>query len=47
MAALGTGLSAAQIRALSKSRGAAVSAPATPAGSNSTADLLIRMGAKE
>ena len=47
MAALGTGLSAAQIRALSKNSGTAVSAPAAPAGSNSTADLLIKLGAKE
>jgi ankyrin repeat protein len=47
MAALGNGLSAAQIRALSKSSGGAVNAAATMEGRNSTADLLIKLGAKE
>ena len=49
MAALGTGLSAAQLRAQAKNSGGVVNrgATAAAAGTNSTADLLINLGAKE
>jgi ankyrin repeat protein len=49
MAALGTGLSAAQLRAQAKSSGGVVNrgAAAAATGNNSTADLLIKLGAKE
>src|SRR5262245_5974043 len=49
MAALGTGLTAAQLRAQAKSSGgvANVGADATRQTSNSTADLLIKLGAKQ
>ena len=49
MAALGTGLTAAQLRAQAKSTGGA-STPgpvAAAPSSNSTADLLTKLGAKE
>lgn len=49
MAALGTGLTAAQLRAQAKSTGGAsnAGAVATTPSSNSTADLLTKLGAKE
>ena len=48
MAALGTGLTAAQLRAQAKNTGGVVTpAATTPVSNNSTADLLIKLGAKE
>ena len=49
MAALGTGLTAAQLRAQAKSTGGAsnAGAAATTPSSNGTAALLMKLGAKE